>query len=153
MQSKDAISMRLEEASSLRIERFLREHLKDESLHLPPIKIYCGWFASLLTKIFKIGAITIGRRIFIAPGLLQRDENRGLSVPGWLIAHEAVHVIQFERAGLLRFAVDYIGGYLRALRAANRWDRAARMAAYLSIDEECEARTAEEAYSVWRSAA
>ncbi len=70
-------------------------------------------------------------------------------MPGWLAAHEAVHVLQYERDGLVRFLISYLREYFRTLACSRRADAAARMAAYLSIPHEIEARIAELAYASW----
>lgn len=128
----------------------MREHLGDPSLSLPPITIHSGRVSNLVTKFLKVGAITVGRRIFLAPRRVERGvDGRDACAPGWLIAHEALHVLQYEREGYLRFFFKYLRGYFRALRALGRWDAAARMAAYLAIAEECAAHEAEEAYRLW----
>ena len=143
--------MKLAPESHARIERFLREHFRDENLRLPPMVIYGSFFSRCLTRLFHIGAITFGHRILVAPALVKHEkENNRKTVPGWLIAHEAVHVLQYERDGVIRFLVIYLRGYWKGLRGARpRWNAAARMAAYLNIAEECAAREAEDAYQMW----
>jgi hypothetical protein len=143
--------MKLAAESHTRLESFLREHLRDREMRLPPITIYSGFVARLLTSAFKIGAITFGRRVFVSPRLVKDDEVGRPTLPGWLAAHEAIHVLQYERAGFLRFLVTYLRGYGRALRAGGSWNAAAREAAYLAIAEECAAREAEAAYWTWNA--
>jgi len=69
-----------------------------------------------VTRTLKIGASTFGRRVLVSPALARRDASQRLIVPGWLVAHEAVHVLQYERAGFVGFLVSYLKGYRRALR-------------------------------------
>ncbi len=121
-------------------------------MRLPPVSIYSGRLARWLTGAGRVGAITLGRRIFVAPGFVKRDEDGRRTIPGWLLAHEAAHVLQYERAGMFRFLSAYLRGYVRALRELGRWDAGARLAAYLSLAEEREARTAEAAYRAWQTA-
>lgn len=141
--------MKLTAESQLLIEAFLRERFHLVTLNLPPISIYHGRLAHLLTKTFNIGAITFGRHIFVAPRLLTRDLDGKLRVPGWLIAHEATHVWQYQRDGFTGFLRSYLKGYWRALRTEKGWNGEARMKAYLAIKEECDARESETAYAVW----
>ncbi len=141
--------MKLALSSHTQLQEFLREHTGKNSLRLPHIQIYTGRFARFLTRALKVGAITVGRRIFLSPQLLERDAEGRINAPGWLIAHESVHVVQYMEAGYLRFFFRYLRGYFKALRATGRWDSAARMAAYLAIAEECEAHQAEDAYRAW----
>ncbi|HYY58219.1 MAG TPA: DUF4157 domain-containing protein [Pyrinomonadaceae bacterium] len=141
--------MRLAVESQRLMEEFLRERFRLETLKLPPLSLYRGRVASWLTNTFRIGAITFGRRIFVAPKMVTPDETGRLKVPGWLVAHEATHVWQYECAGFAGFLSSYLAGYWRALRAQRKWGREARQAAYLAIREECEARESETAYAVW----
>ncbi|HEX8843525.1 MAG TPA: DUF4157 domain-containing protein [Pyrinomonadaceae bacterium] len=142
--------MKLAPESHKQIESFLREHLKDETLVLPPIHIYSGWYARWLTEHLRILAITFGRRIFIAPKVLKLDEQNRLTAPAGLIAHESTHVIQYAQVGIIGFFVSYLREYFRILREQKQgWGRAARNAAYLGIRHEREAYKAEEAYPSW----
>ena len=141
--------MLLAAESHERLERFFREHFDDPTLRLPPIYFYhdrmAGWFVGGLRQ----GAITFGRSIFVLPRLIKRDEQGCLTVPGWLAVHEATHVLQYERAGIVGFLLRYLGGYWRALRAQKELSGAAHWAAYLAIREEMEANEAEKAYATW----
>ncbi len=141
--------MKLADESHARIEGFLREHLKEPELRLPPIKVHGGALARCATRALKIGAITFGRHVFISPNWVERKAGGRRTAPGWLIAHEAVHVLQYEREGWLRFLLNYVLDYWRLLRASGGWDAAARMAAYLAITKESAAREAEDAYKIW----
>jgi Domain of unknown function (DUF4157) len=141
--------MKLAAESQQLIEAFLRARFNLPTLKLSPISIYHGRVAHFLTKTFHIGAITFGRYIFVAPKLLERDRDGTLCVPGWLIAHEATHVWQYQREGFTRFLISYLKGYWRALRMEKSWNGEARMKAYLAIKEECDARESETAYAVW----
>ena len=141
--------MLLAAESHKRLERFLREHFDDPALRLPPLFFYHGRVAGWFVRVFRQGAITFGRRIFVLPRLIKRDERGRLTVPGWLAAHEATHVLQYERSGFVVFLVIYLSGYWRALRAQKRLSGAAHWAAYRAIREEIEANEAEEAYLKW----
>lgn len=128
------------------LQRFFRQHLNDETLRLPPITVHCGLVAKLSMKFIGMGAITFGRHILLKPEFLKLDKSGRVTAPGWLLAHEAAHVLQYEQKGFVRFLRDYLRGYLEALSAGKRWDAAGRMAAYLAIAEERVAREAEYAY-------
>jgi hypothetical protein len=141
--------MLLAAESHKRLERFFREHFDDPTLRLPPIHFYYGRVARWFVGGLRQGAITFGRRIFVLPRLIERDEQGRLIVPGWLAVHEATHVLQYERAGFVGFLVLYLGGYWRALRSQKRLSGAAHWAAYRAIREEREAEEAEEAYANW----
>lgn len=140
--------MKLARESHRRLEEFFREHLDDARLKLPPIYIHSGHIASAVTKQLKVGAITFGRHIFLSPSRVTKGDEL-TTAPGWLIAHEATHVLQYEREGFLRFFFKYLTGYWRALRASGKWDYEARMKAYLTIAEEQSAHAVERAYQDW----
>jgi hypothetical protein len=141
--------MLLASESHKRIEKFLRGHLRNNTLRLPPIFIYSGRWAGWLTSAFNVVAITFGRRVFVAPKKIERDDDGRLTVSAELIAHEATHVVQYERAGFTGFLFSYLWEYGRALREQQGWSKSARHAAYLAIKQEREAYDAESAYAVW----
>jgi len=142
--------MRLSAESHARVEQFFREHLNDPNLRLPPVDFRGGPAARVLMAFAGMGAITFGRRVFVRPGLFGRDRLGRATLPGWLVVHEAAHVLQYERRGFAPFLRDYLRGYWRALREGGRWDGSGRMAAYMAIAEEREARSAETAYTLRR---
>ena len=140
--------MRLSDESHSHVEQFFREHLGDPGLALPRIRLHTGFCARLLMLASAgMGAMTLGRHVFVRPGLLRNDSEGRVTLPGWLVVHEAAHVLQYAERGFVRFLCGYVRGYCRALRAGGRWDAAGRMAAYLAIEEEREARRAEDAYA------
>jgi hypothetical protein len=138
--------MKLSGESREQIESFLREKFGDDALCLPPTSIYVGWFARSLMRMLGMGAITFGRRVFVARSLVGRNGEGEVNVPGWLLVHEMVHVMQYEKKGFVRFFYSYLNGYWRALREGGSWDKAGRMRAYFAIAEEREAREVEDAY-------
>lgn len=135
------------------LEGFLREHFNDPALRLPPLFFYRSRLLGLLMGMFHLGAITFGRRVFVLPEYVKRDEQGRLTIPGRLAAHEATHVLQYERAGFVGFLAFYLRGYWRALRAQKRLNSAAHGAAYRAISEEMEAYGAEKAYASWSACA
>jgi Domain of unknown function (DUF4157) len=138
--------MRLSAETHREVEDFFRRHTGDALMRLPPIEIHAGWAANLITRANGISGITFGRHVFVKSRLVERDFEGRAKIKGWLLVHEAAHVLQYERSGYLRFFRTYLRGYWRALREGRRWDRAGRKAAYLAIAEECEAREAELAF-------
>lgn len=143
--------MRLSAAAQKHIEEFYREYLLDDKLKLPPIHVHCGQFATLVTGISRVGAITFGRHILITRKRIHANEVNRLFMPAKLLAHETMHVLQYRRAGIAGFLFSYFRGFWRELRRKKKWNAAARMDAYLAITEEVEARAAEEAYEIWRA--
>jgi hypothetical protein len=139
--------MRLSGESHSEVEEFFRKHQGRPGLVLPPVSVYAGVFARLLTESAKVGAITLGRRVFVRPSLVKRDSTGRASVPAWLLVHEATHVLQYEERGFARFLTGYLSGYYRGLREEGKgFGAAARNRAYLSIPEERAAREAERVY-------
>lgn len=141
--------MRLASGSHQRIETFLRDHFQNENFNLPPIVVHSGRCADWMTRTFNLLAITFGRRIFVAPGQIERDPDGRLTVPAPLLAHEATHVFQYQQAGLLRFLVSYSREYAKGLKVQRSIGKTARRSAYLSVKYEREAYEAEYAYLDW----
>jgi hypothetical protein len=132
--------MVLAQESHRRLEKFFRHQLRDESLRLPRVKFYAGRFAGLLTNTFRIGAITFGSRVFVAPRSIRRGANDRLTLTAELAAHEATHVLQYGRVGVVPFLFLYLRDYARALRKEVGGASERHRAAYLSIRFEVEAR-------------
>ncbi|HEX7314640.1 MAG TPA: DUF4157 domain-containing protein [Pyrinomonadaceae bacterium] len=139
--------MRLSDESHSHVEQFFRVHRGDAGLVLPRMRIHGGRVARVLMLSAGMGAMTLGRHVFVRPGLLRRDARGRVTLPGWLVVHEAAHVIQYAESGFVRFLFKYLRGYWRALREGGRWDAAGRLAAYMAIEEEREAREAEDDYA------
>lgn len=139
--------MRLSEESHSHVEQFFRAHRGEPGLVLPRIHFHGGLSARLLMLSARMEAITLGRHVFVRPDLFRRDARGRVTLPGWLVAHEAAHVLQYAERGFVRFLLGYLGGYWRELRAGRRWDAPGRLAAYVAIAEEREARVAEQAYA------
>jgi hypothetical protein len=140
--------MKLSDDSHASVERFFREYLNEPGLVLPPMSFHGGAPARLLMAAARgMDAITFGRRVFVRPGVFVRDGAGRATLPGRLVVHEARHVLQYEARGYPRFFRDYLLGYWKALRAGGRWDRRARAAAYMAIEEEREAYAAEAEYA------
>jgi hypothetical protein len=143
--------MRLAAESHEHLQAFFREHFGDPKLQLPVIFFHRGALASFITRLFDIAAVTFGRRIIISTEMINFEEEGRLKVKGSLVAHEATHVLQYEREGYIRFFFSYLRGFWRALRAEGKWGNEARLTAYLAIPEERAARDVEDAYKAWRA--
>lgn len=144
--------MQLTPETHRHLEDFMRVYFNDPQLTLPPVRMYGGRFARFFTRTFKIGAITIGRRIVVTPNLVLPMEDGQWGVPGWLLAHEGTHVIQYQRAGLFGFLGSYLKDYFKTLRKGLKMDAKSRNEAYRAIRQEEHARAAEEAYEQWLGA-
>ncbi|HLL16424.1 MAG TPA: DUF4157 domain-containing protein [Pyrinomonadaceae bacterium] len=142
--------MRLAEESRARLERFFRSYEGDESLRLPLVFVHAGFWSDALLRALRVAAITIGRHIFVSRRIVERDARGQLTMPGWLLAHEAAHVRQFQRAGFIKFVCNYAREYLTLLARGGKFDASARMEAYEQITREREAREVEAAYLKWR---
>ena len=102
--------------------------------HLPPAMV-AGAKVKLARRLPRqADAMTIGRTIYVRPGHEQSQS---------LLAHELVHVRQWQQYGSLGFLRRYLWAYLRNLVALRD-----HMAAYRAIPFEAEAR--EEA-AAWKA--
>ena len=116
--------MRLSDESHSHVEQFFREHLGDPGLALPRIRLHAGVCARLLMLASAgMGAVTLGRHVFVRPGLLRRDSGGRVTLPGWLVVHEAAHVLQYAERGLVRFLRCYLRGYWRGCARAGAGTR------------------------------
>ncbi|HKP73779.1 MAG TPA: DUF4157 domain-containing protein [Pyrinomonadaceae bacterium] len=141
--------MLLADSSHARLERFFRAYLRDEAARLPRIFIHAGSFSGWLTRVFRIAAITVGCHVFVTPKVVGRDEGGRLTVPGWLVAHEAAHVLQYRREGFVPFLFNYLREYFASLAEGKKLGAEARMEAYRQLSREREAREIEAAYLEW----
>jgi hypothetical protein len=132
------------------MEEFFRSLRGEPGLRLPRFKVYAGPLSGLLLDSIGMGAITFGRRVFLSKRLVREGPDGRLTAPGWLLVHEGAHVLQYERKGFVKFLFGYLRAYWAALREGGRWGGAGRMAAYLAIPDECEAREAEHAFRASR---
>lgn len=143
--------MKLSASSRAELEEFFREFRGEANLRLPTVKVYTGRLVRWLTGRWRIDAITLGRRVLIAPHHLRLGGAGSASmVAGSLMAHEVAHLLQAEQSGLLPFLLAYLREYLQGMRRAEKWDAAAHWRAYSEISFEREAREAERAYEAWR---
>ncbi len=117
-------------------------------MRLPPVKVYAGGLSRLLLDSIGMGAITFGRRVFVSPRMVVQDARGRRAVHGWLLVHEAAHILQYEEAGFFKFLLKYLRDYWRGLPAGEKWKLggAARVAAYRAIPAEREAHEAEHAF-------
>ncbi|MCA1564930.1 MAG: DUF4157 domain-containing protein [Acidobacteria bacterium] len=142
--------MRLAEESRARLEQFFRSYERDEKLRLPVVFVHAGFWSDGLTRVLRAAAFTVGRHIFVSRKVIGRDERGQLTMPGWLLAHEAAHVRQFQQAGFAPFLVNYAREYLTFLVRGGKFDAQARTEAYKRLAPEREAREVEAAYLKWR---
>jgi hypothetical protein len=144
--------MKLSPEAHEEVESFLKEFRGEPGLRLPRFSIHAGRGARVLMAFVQMGAITLGGHVFVSPPLVRRDSRGRVSLAGWLVVHEAVHVLQYEERGFAGFLFKYLRGYWGALLRGRSLSAAARMAAYMEIEEEREARAAEHAYAERREA-
>lgn len=142
-------NMQLAESSRQKLETFFREFTEDERFELPPINFHVGKLTYFFTRVIRVNGITFGRRIFIFPAFLSLNKSRHFRLPEELVAHEIVHVLQYQREGFIKFLYKYLRDYWRNLRRLQKWDLAARQQAYLEIPFEIEARAAAREFLQW----
>jgi hypothetical protein len=141
--------MRLAEESRARLESFFRWYERDERVRLPAVFVHAGFWSDNLTRMLRAAAFTVGRHIFVSRKVLVRNAQGRLTMPGWLLAHEAAHVRQFQRAGFAPFLFNYAREYLTYLVRGGKFDARARTEAYKRLAPEREAREVEAAYLKW----
>jgi len=142
--------MILSPSARAELEEFFREFRGEEDFRLPPVRLHAGRAVAWLTRRARIDAITLGRRVLVAPHHL-RGFGGARSVSGVLLAHEIAHLLQAESAGLLPFLFAYLREYFGGMWRAAKWDSAAHWRAYSEISFEREARAVERAYEAWRT--
>ncbi len=86
-----------------------------------------------------VRAVTLGRWVFLCHRELVGDYSE-------LLAHELVHVLQYERLGLSRFWWGYVSEYMRLLFKTRRHE-----VAYGAISYERQARVVSENWLTHRS--
>ena len=144
--------MRLSPEAHEEVESFLKEYMGEQGLKLPRFSVHAGAGGRVVMWFVRMSAITLGRHVFVSPPLVRKDSEERAILAGRLVVHEAVHVLQYEERGFVGFLFKYLRGYWRALWLGKSFGAAARMAAYMEIEEEREAREAEHAYAGWRMA-
>jgi hypothetical protein len=92
---------------------FLERHLEEE---FGDVRCHRGALARWLCRRLGAGAVTLGRRVFLSPGGWRRYRQGGASGLA-LLAHEAVHVLQYRRYGFFGMLARYGRDYLRGRRA------------------------------------
>lgn len=141
--------MRLSSKTHQQLETFFRLYFEDENLKLPKVEIYLRRGSKLVTRLFRVDGITIGRRVFINPDLAFYDENKRLCLSKNLLSHELTHIIQYDQLGFFGFLYKYIKDYFVILRQKKAWNLQARMESYWEIPHEIEARDAAKKFVSW----
>ena len=142
--------MRIADASLAKMQEFFRQYFADENLILPVFQVHYGRFSRSLCRVFKISGITVERHVFIDPVFLTIDRQGRIRAPFELMIHEATHVLQYARYGLIGFLFSYLKEWSAYLKNAGKRDLETRWQAYYAITHEVEARRAAEAYRLWR---
>ena len=100
------------------------------------VRLHAGLFARGITRLLGASAVTLGRRVFFSPGGWRTCSARGRRGIE-LLGHEAAHVLQYRREGLLPMLVRYLASYART-----RARGAGHAAAYREVPYEAEAWSA-----------
>ena len=108
--------MKLSEKSHQKLERFFKDHFRDEDFELPPVYFYIGGFTKVFTKIIQVQGITLGKRIYIFPELIKKTTNNEPKLPERLVAHEIAHVLQYRKYGFAKFLYHYLKGFWKNLK-------------------------------------
>jgi hypothetical protein len=141
--------MKLSRELHSQLEIFFREFFEDENLRLPEIEIFCNRGARFVTKLISVHGITFRRFIFIKPDLICRNPELKLCISRNLLAHEATHVMQYQKLGTLKFLYRYFKSYFLNLKRSKDRNFNSRMQAYLDIPFEREARAGGTDFVEW----
>lgn len=133
------------------LESFFREFFGNRSLQLPEIEIFAKRGARFVTKVFGVQGITLGRFVFIKPDLIFRDKRARLCISKELLAHEATHVLQYQKLGTVKFLYLYFKSFFSGLRRRGNLNFDARMQAYLEIPFEAQARAGGTKFIKWNA--
>ncbi len=105
---------------------------------VPPELVSRVWVQKVPILAPGVRGMTIGRLV-----LLRSDDDR--SGRRMLLAHELVHVVQYEHLGVARFLWRYVSEYAR-----NLWRLRSHRQAYLSISLEVDARAVSALWAIER---
>jgi len=141
--------MKLSPKAHRELESFFREYFGSKNLKLPQVEIYINRGARLVTNLLCVNGITFGRYIFIKPDLISNKRKNQSYISKGLLAHEATHVLQYQRYGVLKFFYTYLKGYFSALKKKKKWNFISRVEAYLEIPHEREARECAAQFIEW----
>jgi len=102
------------------------------TINLDKIRLYSGGLrlGHLILLLNRATAITFGKKIFFARGMLDESTPTGIT----LIAHELTHVRQYQETGYLRFLYRYLRDYIQS-----RIEGKNHHSAYLNVSFEQEA--------------
>jgi hypothetical protein len=141
--------MRLTPESHQRLQLFFRQHWGERALVLPVIDWDVSAAARWVVQASGVTAMTLGTRVLLDKKALRRDAGGSYWLHSSLAAHEATHVLQYQRQGLTGFLWRYLGDYADQMRQAARWNTETHFRAYAAIGAEQEAQEIEAAYLRW----
>lgn len=114
---------------------------------LPVVEWDTSAKAQFIVRASGVTAMTLGGRVLLDDKALRRDAAGRRWIRSRLAAHEAMHVLQYEKLGWGRFLWRYLGDYAGRMQQAAKWNAAAHFRAYEDIRAEREAQAAEDAYA------
>jgi hypothetical protein len=141
--------MRLSEHAHKLFAAFFSAQKICDSNDFPDVRIYAKRGSWLLTNLIMVDGITFGRHIFINPKFVSRDVENRLLVSKKLLAHELVHVLQYQQEGVWGFLIDYAGDFLVIFRKKDKWSLRSWFESYQEIRHETEARNVAAKFTRW----
>ena len=141
--------MRLSEPAHNIFARFFNDCELCESFEFPKVQVYVRRGSWVVTNILMVDGITIGRHVFVNPRLVSRDQNDLLRISKTLMAHEIVHVLQYQREGFRRFLTTYVLDFWKIFKRKKKWNLRTWFESYLEIPHEIEAREVASEFSQW----
>lgn len=132
--------MKLSENSQKIYAEFFQDCDICRFFEFPKVQIYSRNGSKILTKILNVEAITFGKHIFVHPKYIRRDEKKRLRIYDKLLAHELVHVLQYQKHGFVRFLKKYIRDFWNAFKKKEKWNLETWYESYSEIPYEIQAR-------------
>ncbi len=120
-----------------------------EGAPFPNVQVYARRGSWLVTNLLMVDGITIGRHVFINPKLVSRDRRNLLTISKTLMAHELVHVIQYQRLGFWKFLSVYVRDFWKIFKKKKKWNLRSWFESYLEVPHEVEAREIASDFSRW----
>lgn len=141
--------MRLSKRSRAIFEEFFSGTTLCRARDFPDVSIYTGFGAKLLTGLLLVDGITFKSAIYVSPRWVRRSSDGRLIVSKHLLAHEIVHVFQYQSQGSVGFLKGYLSAFWKEFRKNGRWTGKAWFSAYKAIPHEVEARRYASEFKCW----
>lgn len=141
--------MNLSKNSHKLFAEFFEECDLCDTLEFPKVQVYSRRGSKILTRILMVEGITFGRHIFVQPKNVWRDEKNKLRIHQKLMAHELVHVLQYQQQGFFGFLRKYVSDFWRLFKQKEKWNLKSWFESYRDLPHEIEARKVASEFINW----